>query len=86
MARISFKSARIDQTSTFTRRGSILGGTISSGASGFEVHIEIDSDEPPDRIEHLVRLARESCFTHGALRDPVNVVTSIRLNGRDLSS
>ena len=84
MTRISFRSASIDQTSTFVRRGSILGGTISAGAGGFEVQMNIDSDEPPERIEQLVRLARESCFTHGALAQPVPVATSITLNGRRL--
>ena len=85
MTRISFKSASIDQTSTFTRRGSILAGTIAAGSGGFEVRMEIDSDEPPERIAHLVRLARESCFTHGALTQPVLVTTSISLNGAPLA-
>jgi hypothetical protein len=46
--------------------------------------MEIDSDEPPERIQHLVRLARESCFTHGALAQPVPVLTTICLNGQEI--
>jgi hypothetical protein len=84
LTRISFKRAKIEQTSTFTRHGSILGGTISAGSGGFDVLMEIDSDEPPDRIQHLVRLAKESCFTHGALAEPVPVSTTISLNGQEL--
>ena len=86
MSKISFRAAHIDQSSTYTRQGSILRGTISAGSAGFEVHIDIESDEPPERIHHLVRLARESCFTHGALTAPVSVTTTIRLNGQDLGS
>jgi hypothetical protein len=46
--------------------------------------MEIESDEPPERIQHLVRLARESCFTHGALAQPVAVLTTICLNGQEI--
>ena len=67
-----------------TRRGSILQGTIEAGCAGVEVRIDIDSDEPPDRIQHLVRLARHSCFTHGALAQPVPIATSVALNGQPL--
>jgi hypothetical protein len=64
-----------------TRQGSILQGTIQAGCSGLDVQIDIDSDEPRERILHLVRLAKESCFTHGALVEPVPVFASIALNG-----
>jgi len=46
-----------------------------------DVRIEIDSDEPAERIARLVHLANESCFTHGALAQPVLVTTSVVLNG-----
>jgi hypothetical protein len=46
------------------------------------VRLAIESDEPPDRIQHLFRLARESCYTHGALAQPVPVTTTFWLNGQ----
>jgi hypothetical protein len=85
LTHISFRNATIDQTSTYWRRGSILGGTITAGSGGFDVRMEIDSDEPPERIQHLVRLAKESCFTHGALAQPVPITTTICLNGQEIA-
>jgi hypothetical protein len=75
----------LEQTLHVTRQGSVLQGSISAGCSGVDVRIEIDSDESPDRVRHLVRLTQESCFTHGALARPVPVTASIILNGAPVS-
>jgi uncharacterized OsmC-like protein len=85
LTRIHFRQAGVEQTLRVMRRGSILQGTIQAGCSGLEVRIAIDSDEPPERIQRLVHLARDSCFTHGALVEPVPLTASITLNGEALS-
>ena len=75
----------MEQTTRFYRKGAIKPGTIESGCAGLETRIEIDSDEPPERIRQLVRLAQNSCFTHGALRDPVPMEVHVALNGSNLN-
>jgi len=85
VAQISFREARVEQTTRFYRKGAIRPGTVESGCAGLETRIEIDSDEPPERIRELVRLAQASCFAHGAISNPVPVETSVRLNGDELS-
>jgi organic hydroperoxide reductase OsmC/OhrA len=69
----------------YFRKGAIRPGTIDSGCAGLETRIEIDSDEPPERIRQLVRLAQVSCFAHGAIRNPVSVQTTVHLNGAELT-
>jgi uncharacterized OsmC-like protein len=85
MSKIHLRDVRLDQTIHFSRSGSIRGGTIKSGADRLEVAIEIDADETPERIAELVRVAKESCFTHSALAQPVPVETTLSLNGQTLA-
>ena len=73
---------RVDQTMTIYRTGSVKGGTIRSGVSLLELSIEVDSQAPDEEIAELVRVARESCFTHGALTEPVEVRAALTLNGK----
>jgi hypothetical protein len=86
MMKLELKDVRVDQLTRFYREGSVLGGTIQSGSLGVEVAIDVESDEPPARIAELVRVAKASCFTHGALAAPVRVETALRLNGEPLES
>ena len=85
MLKIHVSGVRVDQLSRFFRQGSVLGGTITSGSNGFEVLVEVDSPEPPERIAELIRVAKASCYTHGALAEPVPVETGVTLNGHPLA-
>jgi uncharacterized OsmC-like protein len=82
--KVELKQIHVDQVVRFFRKGSILGGTIQSGSLGIEVQVDVESDEPKDKIARLVRVAQESCFTHGAIANPVPVETNVRLNGQPL--
>lgn len=82
--KLELKQVHVDQVMRFFRKGSILGGTIQSGSLGIEVHVDVESDEPREKIARLVRVAQESCFTHGAIANPVPVETNVRLNGQPL--
>jgi len=82
--KVELKQVHVDQVVRFFRKGSILGGTIQSGSLGIEVQVDVKSDEPKDKIARLVRVAQESCFTHGAIANPVPVETNVRLNGQPL--
>lgn len=84
--KLALRNVRVDQTTRFYRTGSVLGGTIESGSLGVDVNIEVDSDEPAERIADLIRVAKASCFTHGAIAAPVVVETSLRLNGQPLEA
>jgi hypothetical protein len=85
MMKLALRNVRVDQTTRFYRAGSVLAGSIKSGSLGIEVNIDVDSDEPAERIAELIRVAKASCFTHGAIADPVEVETHLRLNGQPLA-
>ena len=82
--KIELKQVHVDQVIRFFRKGSVLAGTIHSGSLGIEVQVDVESDESKDKIARLVRIAQESCFTHGAIANPVPVETNVRLNGQPL--
>ena len=48
--RIELKQVRVDQVMRFFRESSILGGTIQSGSLGIEVQVDVESDEPGEKI------------------------------------
>lgn len=82
MMKVELKRVEVDQMMRFFRKGSILGGTIQSGSLGIEVRVDVESDEPREKVARLVRAAQESCFTHGAIANPVPVEMNVRLNGQ----
>ena len=84
--KLALKNVRVDQTIRFYREGSVLGGTIKSGSLGVAVDIDVESDEPAERIAELVRVAKASCFTHGTIAEPVTIETRLRLNGQPLET
>ena len=67
-------------------RGSAREQTLHSGAGGLETHVQIESDEPPERIQELVRMAEQTCFTLGAWTQAVPTSTTVALNGRPLEA
>jgi uncharacterized OsmC-like protein len=82
MMKLTLNDVRVDQTARFYRQGSVLAGTIKSESLGMDVLVDIQSPEPPEPIAELIRVAKSSCCTHGALADPITVGTNIRLNGQ----
>jgi hypothetical protein len=75
---------RLEQRFSVWRQGSLLRGDIETGVRGVEVRVEVDSQAPRDRLAELVRRAKASCFTHGALALPVPVEATISVNGEAL--
>lgn len=68
----------------FSQKGSALAGTMQARAVGLELRIDIESDEPPERVRQLVKMGKQTCYTHQAVTDAMPIRTSVRLNGEDL--
>ena len=47
--------------------------------------MEIESDEPEDKIRQMMHMGERSCFTLGSLTVAVPVETHLKLNGRPLA-
>jgi hypothetical protein len=78
-------SLRLEQVTRFFMRGSALAGTMQGGALGLETHIEVESNEPPERIRQLIRMGEQTCFTLQSLIQPVPTETHVRLNGQEFA-
>jgi hypothetical protein len=85
MLKLEVGELKISQRLRLWREGSVRAGTARSGVSALEVDLEIESDEPPEKIAELVRAAKGTCFTHGAIAEPVPIETSVKLNGETLT-
>ena len=78
------RELRLEQITRFFMKGAVRDGSLHGGAKGLETHVHIESDEPPDRIRELVRMAEQTCFTLGAWTEAVPASTTVTLNGATL--
>lgn len=86
MLKIRVQKARVHVTMRNKQEGSVLQGTAKAGCLGIETRLDIESDEPWDRIATLVRTAENGCFSMQALLAPVRVATAAALNGKPLDA
>ena len=75
---------RLEQRTRFFMKGSVREQTLHAGASGLETHVDIESKEPPERIEELVRMAEQTCFTLGAWTRESPTTLTATLTGEPL--
>ncbi len=80
--KLAIRNERVNVTAHFHEQGSVLKGDKAGFCDGFEVEITLDSDEPAEEIETLIRLAHRLCFTEAAMLTPVPVKTRHTLNGQ----
>jgi hypothetical protein len=84
MMKLPIRNVRVKVSARYHRAGSILAGTATAGCDTVRTDVQLDSDEPDERIAELIRVAENSCYTIGALRNPVPTELGVVLNGRNL--
>lgn len=62
--------------------GSVLKGTVFNRWEGVSTHLQFDSDEPADRLAHLVRNAKTGCFAEGLITQQVPLHSRVEVNGK----
>ena len=62
MMKLKVKKAKVLVEFDFTLGGSVLKGTVNSNWKGVATRLEIDSDEPMEKIVTLVKNAKGGCF------------------------
>ncbi len=62
----------------------MLRGDAEGFCDGFEVDISLESDETPEKVAELIRLARQMCFTEKALMGSVPVSVTQTVNGQKM--
>ena len=69
--KVEASNVKIKVTSQFSREGSLIAGTVTTTCDSVTTELALESDEPEERVAHLIRMAEASCFTMAALRQSV---------------
>ena len=64
--------------------GSVLQGTVYNRWDGVDTHLSIESDEPADKLAHLIRNAKAGCFAEGLITQAVPLNSTVEVNGEAL--
>jgi len=75
-------NVRITVTARYHREGSILAGDARTACDSIKTELALDSDEPPERVTQLIKMAEATCFTIAALRHSSPVELEATVNGR----
>ncbi len=75
--------ARVFVKAKFKSEGSVLRETVKAVGLGFETRLELDSDEPAERVAAVVRNAENGCFVLQSILNPVPVERKFMLNGTE---
>jgi uncharacterized OsmC-like protein len=81
MMKTKIKKARVFVTAKYKTEGSVLRETIKAVGLGFETRLELESDEPAEKIAAMVRNAENGCYVMQCLLNPVPVERTVKLNG-----
>ncbi len=73
--------ARVFVKAKFKSEGSVLAETVKAMGVGFETRLELESEEPPERIAAVVRNAENGCYVMQTILHPVPVERTFSLNG-----
>lgn len=63
-------------------RGSVLAGTIESGATACRTHFKVESAESDEDIQRIIRLAKKGCFAEQMVQTAVPLQSTFEVNGR----
>ncbi len=61
--------------------GSVLKGTVFNRWEGITTHLRLDSDEPAEKLAHLLKNAKAGCFAEGLITQQVPLTSLIDVNG-----
>jgi organic hydroperoxide reductase OsmC/OhrA len=81
MMKTKINKARVFVKAKFKSEGSVLRETVKAVGLGFETRLELQSDEPAERVAAVVRNAENGCFVMQSILNPVPVERKFMLNG-----
>jgi hypothetical protein len=76
------RNVRITVTARYAREGSVIAGDARTHCDAIKTALSLDSDEPPERVAQLIKMAEATCFTLAALRNPAPVALEATVNGQ----
>jgi len=81
MMKTKIGKARVFVKAKFKSEGSVLAETVQARGLGFETRLELESEEPPERVAAVVRNAENGCYVMQTILHPVPVERKFSLNG-----
>jgi hypothetical protein len=61
--------------------GSVLKGTVFNRWEGISTYLKVDSEEPKEKLAHLLKNAKAGCFAEGLITQQVPLTSHIEVNG-----
>ena len=65
--------------------GSVLKGTVFNRWDGVSTHLTVETDEPADKLAHMIKNAKAGCFAEGLITQQVPLESHIEVNGKPFS-
>ena len=83
MMKIKIQKARVFVKAKFKSEGSVLAETVKAQGLGFEIRLELQSEERLERVAAVVRNAENGCYVLQTILNPVPVERKFALNGTE---
>ena len=64
--------------------GSVIKGTVFNRWEGVSTYLKVQSDEPAEKLAHLIRNAKAGCFAEGLITQQVPLHSHVEVNGKPL--
>jgi hypothetical protein len=77
-------NAELSVRGEFDQRGKFGLVDTPSAMTRFTYELSLQSPEPEERVLELLAFMERSCYATNTLRQPVEVVPRLKLNGRDV--
>ena len=84
MMKLKVRKARCHVEFDYLLSGSVLKGTVKTTWKSVTTALELDSDEPLDKIVALVRNAKGGCFAENLVVQQVPLHSSVTLRGQTI--
>jgi len=82
MMKLDVRNAKVSVRFRKVLGGSVLKGTVFNRWEGVDTHLTLDSDEPPEKLAHLIKNAKSGCFAEGLIVQSVPLKSTVEVNGK----
>ena len=62
--------------------GSVIKGTVFNKWESISTYLTVKSDEPADKLAHLIKNAKAGCFAEGLITQQVPLESHVEVNGK----
>jgi hypothetical protein len=82
---VQIDKAELSVEGEFDQRGKFGLADVPSACRRFSYQLDLESPDKEERVVELLAFMERSCYATNTLRQPVEVVPRLLLNGRDVA-